>query len=191
MPNVRVSTSGMSARGGSDIPRCIGGNDQYTVLMLHANGVGTTIADSSVSDKIVIPYGNATQVKTNKKFGKKSIRFDGDGDYLEIPVPVTDFEFGATEEFAIDFWVTFDEDSTTRDQYILSKGDFERDGYALYYTISDGRVHLKVDGSSVLNFVWTFNANQWYHFALVGDGSNIKAYVDGVEKASISQIALQ
>ena len=46
------------------------------------------------------------------------------------------------------------------------------------------------NGADVMNFTWTFNANQWYHFALIGDGTNIKCYVDGVEKASITQIAL-
>ena len=190
MPNARVATSGISGRGGSDVPRWVGGNDSFTKLMLHCDGLDATVTDESGSSHTVLVAGGATQVKTNKKFGRKSIELDGVDSFLEVSVPVTDFEFGISEEWDIDFRVSFTDDSTVKDQYILAKGDFPTVGYALYYTKADGKIHLIVDGVNEMEFVWTFNADQWYHFALVGDGSNIKAYVDGVEKASITQVAM-
>jgi hypothetical protein len=86
------------------------GIDEYTKLMLHANGddQSTSFPDASASNHTVTAYGAVQVDQAEKKFGNASGLFDGTGDYLQSVDTLTDFDFGSGD-FTIDCWVYLDE----------------------------------------------------------------------------------
>jgi hypothetical protein len=160
----------------------MGGVDSYTKLMLHFDG---TFADSS-SEANTVTNDAAILTTNNKKFGYKSAYVASTD--LGIGVTLTsNFSFSATDLFLIDFWFC-PVDMGYR--YFFSKGDADVDGYSVYWSPTDAEVHVKSAGTHIMYFNQSFTPNKWYYIAFVGDGEHLKFYIDGVQKASISQVAL-
>ena len=168
-----------------------GGNDEYTVLLLHGDGVdgSTTIIDSSTSGKTVTPDGNAQIDTAQSKFGGASIYFDGANSYLWT-ADSTDWYFG-TGDWTIDFWFRMD----------------DLPGVGAYYSIlqqwkiGDGtnRWVLSVKNASG-NLEWTYvneddnvntidvrntqtspSADTWYHFAITRASNVHRMFIDGTQ----------
>src|SRR3990167_9675179 len=81
-----------------------GGNDAFTKLLLHCDGVdaATSFPDVSASAHTVTANGNAQVDTAQSKFGGASLIVDGTGDYLSVP-DHADWDFG-TGDFTVDFW---------------------------------------------------------------------------------------
>ena len=82
-----------------------GGNDSNINLLLHGDGSGTLITDSSSRKHTVTSANGTTQSTAQSKFGGSSIYFDGIDDFLTIP-DSDDWNFGSGA-FTIDFWMKF------------------------------------------------------------------------------------
>ena len=80
-----------------------GGNDAYTVLLMHMDGTTTEFADSSAGGHAPNANANAVTDTSQKKFGPKSGAFDGAGDYVDI-LDSNDFAM-TSQEFTVDFWI--------------------------------------------------------------------------------------
>jgi hypothetical protein len=142
--------------------------------------------------------GNVKTVTGFKKIGTASALFDGSGDYLTIVNPDSNLINWNTGAFTVEMWVYYNtfpnwgynisngghqisnligNGSPTSDNTYWSFGPRSSQNLRFFY--NDGNLPLiaSVDGS-------TINRLQWYHLALVVDGSNIKIFKDGVLDAS-------
>jgi hypothetical protein len=148
-------------------------------LLLHGDGINgsTTIVDSSLSPKKVLPFGNAQISTTQSKFGGASIAFDGNGDYLSAPSS-SDFIF--TSSFTTEFWVY--RTSITAVFHVFVVGSSANTQFFVS-TKSNGQ-GLRFGLTGVAEYATgtlTWNLNTWYHIALVRDGSSVRFYADGVD----------
>jgi hypothetical protein len=190
----RIEDIGSGSAPKLQIQNSIGGNDQYTKLLLHADGAdnSTTFSDSQMiyaNRKTVTASGNAKISTTQSEFGGSSAYFDGTGDYLSVP-DSEDWNFGSGD-FTIDFWMRTP--SISGWQGILSQFNSTVanrsvqlynyvDNY-LWFDVTDASnaYSVKIPDSEI-------SANTWYHIALIRNGSYTHAYVNGVEKGTAANV---
>jgi hypothetical protein len=164
-------------------------------LLLHGDGANgsTTITDSSPTPKTVTAAGNAQISTAQSKFGGASLAFDGTGDYLTTPHS-SEFDFAAGN-FTIECWVRL---AAVGQQWVFSQ-TVNGAGYV--------PIHFGVSSSSGQNRVyflgsfsgtgWEINGsftrgatevtlNTWHHIALVRNGANFSAYLNGVADLSVT-----
>ena len=121
-----------------------------------------------------------------------SVAFDGTGDYLSVGDPGDDFDLAG--DFTVEFWVYFnslglyqDIIGTATNSVYLGSG---KGGWVAAHYVSMGAA--KWHFSYQTNSSWTFenhysftaSANTWYHVAFTREGSDLKCYVDGVQRGS-------
>ncbi|MEI7426123.1 MAG: LamG domain-containing protein [Candidatus Moraniibacteriota bacterium] len=184
----RIEDIGSGATPKLQIQNSIGGNDQYTKLLLHADGANdsTSFTDSSMSyanRKTVTRYGDAKISTAQSEFGGSSAYFDGTGDYLSVP-DSDDWNFGSGD-FTIDFWAkpnvyhlndgiannfVYEQGTSNADQFaiLFSNGKFRVSGYS-------GSSYCEVLGSSDV-----LSGGIWKHYAVVKTGGMAYLYVNGV-----------
>lgn len=163
-------------------------SDDYTKLLLHADGTDQTFVDSSGSAHTITANGNATQSATQSKFGGKSAYFDGNGDSVNMPASA-DNNFGSGD-FTIDLWIKTTQ--TTQYATIVSKtpSSFSTGMWSLMlnHTTAGDIAFYANEYSGVAPIVRTAgslaNTGNWVHIALVRYGDVWSIYVDGILKAS-------
>lgn len=150
-------------------------------LLLHFDGAdaSTTIIDSGPAGRTMTANGNAQLDTDIPYFGTASGLFDGSGDYVSAAAS-TAFEFGSG--------------NVTIEMFMRLTGP---DNFSLFYT-EDGNTSLHFDAS---RWVWRANnsnvfvttdnpnLNQWYHIALVVNGSTTRVYRDAVIVATGTSVA--
>jgi hypothetical protein len=154
-------------------------------LLLHGDGTGATITDSSSSALTVTANGSVTQSTTQSKFGGKSIYFNqASNTYLSVAdTAVLDFGTGA---FTVEMWFyptafTVGGNATSlmakngNDNWANAWG-FDMDGTNLNFYI--GPSPTDAGGAHGMS------ANTaWYHIAATRDASNVcRLFVNGVQK---------
>ena len=158
------------------VPRAtIGGIDEYTVLMLHMDG------DQSDSQHLVTTNGNPQLSTAISKFNG-SIYFDGNGDYISIP-DSDDWFLGNV--YTIDFWVYRVGEPTYSYWLVCDQDTNNKWGFG-YWGTSGIYLGRKASGiwTEYTSGNGTFSAGEWHHVAFVGDGTNTKIYVDGINTQS-------
>ena len=173
------------------------GNTEYnynTKLLMHFNGTdaSTTFTDHSLVPKTITPSGNVQIDTAQSKFGGSSALFDGTGDYLTIP-DSNDFAFGS-EDFTIDFWMRLNALPASGSYTFYSQfaDDLNFSRIALWNNGSSQyaiQFQEYIAGSSTAaSFMSTYDnswqANTWYHIALVRSGNSWNIYRDGTSIAS-------
>ena len=158
----------------------------YVSLLLHGNGTNgsTTFTDSSSYNHTVTANGDAKISTTQSKFGGASMYFDGSGDYLSVPDD-TSLHLGS-DDFTFEFWTYL---NSTNGHFINKRVSTSANVQYLYFTISGGTLYLYAtsNGSSwniASNFNFgntTLSTGQWYHIALVRNGTEIATYVNGIK----------
>jgi len=170
------------------------GTDNYTKLLLHMDGGNgsTTFTDSgsSPTPKTVTANGQAYTDTRQSKFGGSSGFFDGTDDKLSL-ADSDDFHFDG--DFTVDFWVRFNTVPASGNhltQYFLNQDDATnyRD-LMVYYNIPNSwywyyRVKTATSTITFEREVTTFNANQWYHLAVVRSGNSYYWFRDGTQFGS-------
>lgn len=159
------------------------GIDADTVLMLHCNG--TTFTDDSDSNHTITAVNNAQTDTAQKKFGARSGKFvEGATDDYIYADTHSDFDFSSSD-FTIDCWARITQ-VAGKNPTIFSGGTSYC--FLLYYDVDADRIvlFLSSDGSNwdiagpaFGTSSWGFTDQTWYHFALVWDGSDYKAYING------------
>lgn len=146
-----------------------------TLLLLH----GETLVDSSGHNRTITNNG-VTLSASQSKFGNTSLYFNGSS-YLQIPLVVSG-------DITIDFWVY-----TTRfDASYPTPVDFaqasER-GITLHLNSSTSYLCGKKVSDLTTQTLVTYAAvpaNAWHHIAITRQGTTLKAYTDGVLKATVT-----
>lgn len=165
-------------------------NDDNTLLLLHCDGTdGSTYFedDNGTRAKIgVRANGNAEIDTAQYKFGGASAYFDGTGDALLFDKSVGDF---SSKTFTLECWIYPTVDTSSYRQIINNSwpAAVADRGWALTINPSDKIAFLYGYGTSqYYNFygTTTITTNTWYHIAIVGDGTDLTMYIDGVEEAT-------
>ena len=161
-------------------------------LLLHMDGSNgsTTFTDSSSNTLTVTANGNAQISTAQSKFGGSSLRLSASGDFLSLPV-VDDLSLDG--DFTAELWLrTLDE----TDQTICgADGGINHQLFRVNYP-SVGRIFFYIGLASynMQSASSVINAGQFHHLAFTRSSDTAKAYVDGIEVASMtleSAIAVQ
>jgi len=170
---------------GSIAPIIIAGIDDAAKLVLHMDDTGLTDDSNSPHSMSVT---SAVRSATQSKFDGYSAYFNGNSQIQTTHA--TDWSVGAGA-FTIDFWVynadwstapsygsilTTTQESGTRNGMII--GIPNQDGTVNFWGIKNGATTISITTSVTLTDA------VWNHVAIVGDGSTVKIYLNGVERAS-------
>ncbi len=169
----------------------IGGNDEFTKLLLHFDTDNPSFVDSSDGSStahIMTTHGGASSVANpetnpNLPFSTTSNvgEFDGTDDYLTTP-DNADWNFG-TGDFTIDMWVRLDTVSGTH--RLISQGVSSPFTYWSFHIESNGtkmgyeHYNNNVSNNGNLTISPALSANKWYHLAWVRQGTAMKMFVNG------------
>ena len=107
-----------------------------------------------------------------------SLYFDGSGDFIHH-ASTNDFQMG-TGDFTVEFWVNWDGDDLSPNEYMISLG-----GNALRASHNSGVLNFFGSGTDKLSFTPTTQEKTgWHHIAMVRNGQINTVYYDGQSKAS-------
>jgi hypothetical protein len=145
---------------------------------------GEDLLDKSANNNTVVAYGNATTSTSAKKYGTKSLYFDGTGDYITLNAASSLFNYG-TGNFTIEFHVyplgnavgTYNPTMFTNH----GDGDWNSSGNGI-------RIHHSnvLVGGGQINYSSAIPANTWTHVALVRNGNTITMYHNGTSVGSMT-----
>jgi len=168
-----------------------GGNDAYTVLLLHGDGVdeSTTFTDSSASAHSITTAGTAGDVKIDtaqKKFGTASINNAAvDGTGRLVSADSADWYIGnAGSNFTIDFWVRFNAAPDATTITFIGQTEDANNKWVVYRSNSNKLSFYAVDTSTAKADYATVNdwkptINTWYHIAVVRNDTALDMYING------------
>lgn len=161
--------------------------DGNTLFLSHFEGVNasTTVIDSAGrTQKGIQALGNAQVDTAQSKFGGASALFDGTGDYLRLGAS-GDFVFGS-DNWTIEGWIrptnnlsgykvlyNHNDNGTDRSWITIQ---LENSTLKSWGTNSTGSWNIYSD----LSF-GSLSVDTWYHFALVRDGSTMRAFLNGTQ----------
>jgi len=169
-------------------------SDAYTVLLIHSDNADTStaFADSGSNGHTITAVADAQHKTATKKIGGSSIYFDGDGDYILVN-DSDDFFLGTgssgsnTNDFTIDFWINLDTDDAVgaifgQANIDDNRSDAIRMSYAASENISGLIIEGEDDNASIFftRFPWNYQANRWYHIAVIRVEDQLKWFVDGM-----------
>jgi hypothetical protein len=158
-------------------------------ILLHMDGADTSqdFIDSSANSWTVTAV-NTAQIDTDQSvFGGASAIFDGDSDYVTIPDnAILTF---ADSDWTVDFRVRFA--STSGTQVLTGKVAASNLEWKIYIDSNLLNVSYSTNGSSWTNrtFAWSYSADTWYHVAVVRNGDDLKAFIDGTQIGSTAVIS--
>ncbi len=127
--------------------------------------------------------GDAQLDTAVKKYGTGSVKFDGTGDYLDIPGS-EDFNFGSGD-FTIEFWLNINSNNVT--QAITDPRSSDNDNVPLVWVQgANGVVYYYTGGANKIVGTTQLATGQWYHVALARNGSTTTLYLDGSSEGSFT-----
>jgi hypothetical protein len=153
-------------------------------------GSGTTWRDLSGNGN----NGTLTGGPTFDSANGGSIVFDGSDDFVEIPFSTywDTNVFGTATNFTLECWYKPDvfENWDTPIEKSQSSGWYSRSEGAAIWTNSNsiqGVFSSGVDGNpvgSVVILSYTTTSLRWYYIVFTGDGTTLRLYVDGIQRAT-------
>ena len=163
----------------------IGGNDEYTKLLIHSDTTdgSTTFVDSSSSGHTVTANGDVHHETDQQKFGKTGVFCDGVGDFLNIPTS-PDWDFG-TNPWAVDFWFYSSVTTDDSNDGLFSLKKEAVSAALLQITYNSGKVSFRVASTIDGRFDVVVSHSTWHHIAVTSDGINARCFVDGVQVGSV------
>jgi hypothetical protein len=164
-------------------------NDANTLLLIHADGTdaSTVFLDDngqSRSPKGISANGNAQVDIAQSKFGGSAALFDGTGDYLRLG-SAGDLAFGSNN-WTVEGWIR-PTNNLSGYKVVYNHNDNGTD--RSWFTIQLENATLKSWGTtstgswnvySDLSF-GSLSIDTWNHFALVRDGSTMRAFLNGTQ----------
>lgn len=156
------------------------------VLLLSMDGAdnATVFVDSSPAANTVTAQGDA-RLETSSptpKFGIAAGFFDGAGDYLSMPM-TADLDLSSGAPFTLEGWFFLPSVASSTSQLLLGCRDVTNtSGYTLALRPDTGLLSFQMFGAGGASCTASasVSAGSWYSFALVWDGTNFTAFIDGV-----------
>ncbi|WPE19972.1 LamG domain-containing protein [Shinella zoogloeoides] len=164
-------------------PLVAGGNDAFTKLLLHFDGVdgATSIVDSSPSGNLITSVGGAQIDTDQSKFGGSSLLLNGSSTYLTAP-DSPDWDF--TADFTIDAWVRLSSISGPR--VIASVYSGSSLGWSFQFRGDRGSTLLFGSGDTVIiERPWGPSINTWYHVAVARISGTLRLFINGVQSGAV------
>jgi hypothetical protein len=152
------------------------------------NFTNAAIYDASTQNN-VITVADAKTDTTIKQWLPSSMKFDGTGDWLQLPV-TQNLNFGSGN-FTIEGWINVASiDATYR--CIFSVGNpvqiYARSG-TIEVAINDSDNTLTYIVNPLLGPANSITANTWAYFAVVRNGTTFTAYVNGVAGTPVTGVS--
>ena len=118
---------------------------------------------------------NGDVVLVDGKIGK-SVKLDGDDDYIDIPDDIIDI----SEEFSILVWTYLDYVDSSNPQILVQKldGDSVVAGATLLYRNREGNLSAYINEIPITSN-YQINAGQWYNLGVTYDGIKVNLYANG------------
>lgn len=167
---VSLSASGVFYTTNCDLG---GSNEAGTApdanMLLHFDA---SLSDA-IADRTASAVGDAAISSTQRKFGAKSLRLDGDGDYLTV-ADSGDWALG-TGALTIDFWFFIPTASSNVEHCLFSQISAVG-GYALWYNDQTSRFHFWCATTTEImskSFTYVISKGSWYHVALIRGWGNL------------------
>lgn len=167
--------------------------DAITVGLWNFNeGTGTTTADASgngnagtLSIGATGSQSNVSQAWGNGASGRfgGAMNFDGSDDYVDMGTSST---LGVTQ-MSIESWVYLKSYHPDTNVGQVIAGSYQATGYIFYLQGSGAKLGLRLHGGTGVNDARSTEdlaLNTWYHVVGTYDGTTIKVFVNGVQKAS-------
>lgn len=135
-------------------------------------------------ENVIETVDGAQTSTTQKKYGSKSLYFDGTGDYLfAIYAPTTDI---GGKPFTVECWLNTANISSSTYQAVFSKRVQSGTSNAgLTFAIKNNGSATAWNGSTEVGTTGvTLVSNTWYHVAWVYNGTVLQIYVDGIQRYS-------
>jgi len=164
-------------------------NSNYTTALITTGGsagTNSTFTDSSTNSLTVTANGNVHQTSFSpSRSGGYSLFCDGTGgDYIKTDTSA-DFAFGSND-FTVECWY-YPVSKAQNYPRILHFGEYwsNSNAWALLDRHNSSNTKFTVQSfafspHTILESTTTVSNNQWYHLAVVRNGSTITLYVDGV-----------
>lgn len=116
-----------------------------------------------------------------------SMEFDGVDDYVE-----TGYTIPSISEWSVSFWVNIDDASNSNYYYHISARNSSTTGLVVWSgngtSSSQRNFSVKMNSTTITFSVTSFST--WYNIIITGNGSNLTAYVDGVQAATTADSTL-
>ena len=160
-------------------------------LLLNGDGTNgsTTFTDLSSNGHTVTAVGDAQVSTSIKKFGTGSIKFDGTGDYLEIPSSDA-FDLG-TDDWTIEGWIYPESDSDDRGAVFELYNDDSNVLRIMMNTSDQIEFRIESGGTRVVDIRSTnWNYNEWMHVAVVNNSGTIAFYLNGTSEGTDSSFTM-
>jgi hypothetical protein len=140
------------------------------------------LTDSSTNNFQLSAFGNAAVNTTTFKYGGGSSYFDGNGDYLMLPLNPA-FDLGS-EDFTIEFWF-----NTTNPDWQTLLARWGPGGNAIFIGVEQSNQGLQfyINNTFIIGG-GTMSLNQWYHVAMCRSGASLRLFLDGVQISSTHNI---
>lgn len=161
-----------------------------------ANGASPVLDTASpLSTSPWAAFGNAQLSTTVKKYGSASLYLDGAGDYLQGTAARSSLTLSGSAPFTIEMWYYTNTISGSTGIFTPRQlaGEYPtlqlfRNGTQFGWLIATAALNnwSALDQRSATGIA---AANTWQHLALVGNGSTIQLYVDGVSRISAAHPA--
>lgn len=159
-----------------------GGVDQFFNNVSLLLPMDASFNDFSINNFALTAFGNVQISNAESKFGGGSALFDGDGDYLELPVNAIQFN---ADDFTIEFWVY---PTRTGSHTCVANWGCSSNMTIFFAVDTSAGVVVYLNGSGPYITGGSIQVNQWQHVALVRQGSNMRAYINGVQAGSTYNI---
>ena len=157
-------------------------NDVKLLLGFDYRETGTTFKDFSKNNHTIQADGAAAISFDASKFGVSSASFDGSNSGLKISnTSALDLSY---TPYTCETWVYLK--SASIYVTIFGKQIAGESGYSLWLVDMAPSIGLNGNYFNALSAT-QLNLNQWYHIAIVDDGSGTKLYVNGSEVAATTE----
>jgi hypothetical protein len=157
------------------------------VLLMHGD-TATGLSDSSAFPIAFTNAGGASASTSQSKFGNASLRFDAGNGYLYAS---NASKLDLPGDFTIEMWAR-PESLTTNHAFTKWNNPSPAWYFGLFFEYAT--ILIQGPASNQQSFiipsgVLSTIANQWHHYALCRSGSNLRAFVDGVQVGPTRQFS--
>jgi len=154
-------------------------SDANTSLLCNFTNAG--IIDNAMMNDLET-VGNAQISTSVSKFGGGSIAFDGNGDGLYRPY--SELLTWRSGNFTVEFWMYFSNKSGYQSIASLGYTTAAAGQWLIQTGNGDGKIVWYGPTSPISDTGATVNTGQWYHIAIVRNGTTTTIYRDGTSVGS-------